>query len=61
MTHEEEMALVRELGELQRVTTLCDKSEENRKRGERIKEIKEILGLVSTPKKNKRPSRIVWR
>lgn len=45
MTHEEAMTLIRELGELQRDFSLCDKSEENVQRGCRIREIKEALGI----------------
>lgn len=56
-----EMELTRELGELQRNFSLTDKSEENIKRGERIKEIRKELNLISESRKNKRPAKIVNR
>lgn len=58
MTREE--TLSRELGKLQRDYTLMDKSPENIAKGERIKEIKKELGLVTKQKKNRRPPRIIW-
>ena len=58
MTHEEEMALTRELGDLMSAYSLIDKSEENRKRGERIREIKELLGIApKNIKTDRRPPR----
>lgn len=59
MTHEEQMELVRELGELYKLQTLADKSEENIKRGERIKEIRRQLDLKSNAKANRRPCRYI--
>lgn len=61
MTHEEEMKLVRELGDLRSRFSLTDQSEENLKRGERIKEIMNELGLHSEPRKDRRPSVIRWK
>ncbi len=56
-----EKELVKELGELRNLYTLSDKSEENIKRGERIREIRKELGLISNPRKNRRPPRVVNR
>lgn len=42
----EEIELIRELGELRDAFTLSDKSEENKARGERIREILDQLGLA---------------
>ena len=61
MTKEQERALERELGELKDLYSLCDTSEENIARGKRIKEIREELGLVSKPRADRRPSRLIWR
>lgn len=62
MTRERKLELVRELGELQRAYTLCDKSAENKARGERILEIKAELGIKPCePRKNRRPPRVVNR
>ena len=62
MTHEEEMRLTRELGDLQaRFKGICDKSEENLKIGERIREIRKELNLEGKPRKNRRPPRCVNR
>ena len=47
----QELALIRELGELQRSYSLLDNSEENKKRGKRILEIKKELGLIQKSKK----------
>ena len=46
LTHEEEVKLTRELGELQGLYSLTDESEENKNRGKRIREIREMLGLI---------------
>lgn len=61
MTHEQEMALVREMGELRDQYSLCDESAENRARGERIKAIRQELieaGVLEDcqPRKCRRPS-----
>ena len=61
MTHEDEMKLTRELGELRAHYTLCDKSEENLKRGQRIKEIMEELNLGCESRADYRKSVIRWR
>lgn len=55
LTREQEIALTRELGELRSRFSLTDESEENRKRGERIREICKELGLNSKPRKNRTP------
>lgn len=59
--YKQELELTRELGELQRAFSLLDHSKENLIRGERIKAIKEELGLIGTPRKNRRPARVVNR
>ena len=50
-----EMELTRELGRLQAEFSLCDTSEENKRRGERIKEIRNELQLVCKPRKDRTP------
>lgn len=52
-----EMELTRELGRLQAEFSLCDTSEENKRRGERIKEIRNELQLVCKPRKDRTPCR----
>ncbi len=63
MTREQELKLTRELGELLSKCSLLDKSEENKKRAERIKEIKIELGIYDKckPRECRRPSRIRWK
>ena len=61
MDKQKELELTRELGELRRLYTLCDKSDENIKRGKRIKEIMEELSLGCKPRKNYRPPIIRYR
>ena len=61
MTHEQEVALVRELGELKDRYSMFDDSEENKAIGKRIKEIRSELGLHSEPKKDRRPCRYIPR
>lgn len=56
-----EMELTRELGRLREKYSLTDKSEENIKRGERIREIMDELGLGCKPRADRRPSVIKWR
>ena len=58
----QEAELVRELGELERQYTLCDKSAENIARGQRIREIKHELGLdKGKPRQATRPAKVVNR
>lgn len=61
MTHDQEMILTRELGELRDTYSLTDTSEENTQRGKRIKEIMAELSLGSKPRSDRRPSRLVWK
>ncbi len=56
-----EMELTRELGRLQSEYSLFDTSEENIKRGERIREIRKELNLVSKPRKDRTPCRYIPR
>ena len=51
--------LIKELGELQRLYSLCDKSEENKQRGLRILEIRKELNLICKPRKNRIPPRVI--
>ena len=57
MTTDREIALIRELGELRDTYSLTDKSDENVKRGERIKEIRKELDLICKPRKDRTPCR----
>ena len=66
MTKEQEMALIREMGELRDMYSLCDESAENKARGERIKAIRQELieaGALEEckPRANRRPSVLNWR
>lgn len=61
MTQEREMELTRELGRLRDEYSLFDDSEENKKRAERIKEIRTELGLLSKPRKDRTPCRYIPR
>lgn len=61
MTHDKEIRLVRELGELRDLYSLTDQSKENIQRGKRIREIMDELELHSEPRKSRRPSVIRWR
>lgn len=62
MNKEQEMKLIRELGELERGFSLCDKSAENIARGQRIREIKHELGLdKGKPRQATRPAKVVNR
>lgn len=57
-----EKELIRELGELEEVFSLCDKSPENIARGQRIREIKKELGLdKGKPRQAIHPAKVVNR
>ena len=60
---EAERPLLDELRELSDQYSILDKSEENRARGERIREIRNTLGLIGKPdgRHDRRPSVIRWR
>ena len=53
-----EMQLTEELRRLREQFSLCDTSEENIRRGERIREIRKELDLVCEPRKNKRSPKV---
>ena len=57
MTQKQEVALVRELGELRDRYSLFDESDENKAVRKRIEEIRSELGLHTEPKKDRRPCR----
>lgn len=60
ITKEREKELLDELRALDPAHySLTDKSEENLRRGGRIREIREELGLISKPRKTRRPCRYI--
>ena len=61
MNKDYELELTRELAELQKGFSLLDYSEENKMRGERIRAIRAELGVISSPRKNMRPAKVVNR
>lgn len=61
MQADRELELTRELGELQAEYSLIDKSEENLQRGQRIREIREELNLICSPRADRRKSVLRWK